>query len=202
MKKNFACLLIPLIVASFAQGQTPTADQSIEMMHKLEPTLPGLIKAAKTQMTSVIPDPAAYEKNLPARDKVVSTKDVDNLKEYGGLSEAYLFADKTDKAEELRSWFAQSAKTILPPDETFTASVNGDFGIYYFDKGDFKKAEPLLVSSMKEFEAHLTPAIYNNLLSDYICLALIRDKQGKKDDAVSYMRKLADLSTQQSQPPK
>jgi hypothetical protein len=203
MKKNLACLLLPLVIASFGQAQTPpTADQCLDIMHKLEPTLPGLIQSAKTQITSMIPDPPGYEKKLPARDKVVSTKDVDNLKEYGGLSEAYLFSDKTDKAEELRSWFTQSAKTVFPPDETFTASVNGDFGIYYFDKKDFKKAEPLLLSSMNQFEAHLTPAIYNNLLSDYICMALIRDKQGKKDDAVSYMRKLADLSAKQQQPAK
>ena len=206
MKKTFSCLLLLTLLvlflsAQFALAQTSrqTTEECLAMARKLEASLPGLIATAKASIHTLVPDPAAYERVLPSMDKVIADKDGRNLKNYGGLSEAYLYAEQPAKAEQIRDSFISGAKKVLPKTDTFVAAINGDFAIYYFDKKDYKKAEPLFMSSIAEFEANPTPAMANNLISDYLCMSLIKDKSGDKESAGMYARKLVALSLKQQQ---
>ncbi len=184
----FSLLLLPLPVLA------QSSEQCLRMVRKMEVSLPSMIEAVKAQLKAMIPDPAAYEKTLPPMDKVSSSKDKVNLRNYGGLSEAFLFSGQKARADELYAFFTRNAKATLGPDETYSAAINGDFAIYHFSHKDYKQAEALFLSSISDFEKNLSPSVYNNLITNYLCMSLIRDKQEKKDEAVSYAKKLIDLS--------
>lgn len=161
------------------------------------PMLPKLLEGAGATIHTFIPDPAAYEKTLPPMDKVVEGKDKLNLKNWGGLAEAYLFAGNKDKAESIYEEFVKASKTVFEPTETYLAAVEGDFGMVYFNEKNYEKAEPLLLDSARLMEANLTYAISNNLISNYLCLSLIRDNQGNKEEAAKYASKLVDIAKRQ-----
>lgn len=206
-KKLVANLLAFSILfgAGPANAQLPkTQEEYVAFCRKLEPVLQQTKSAAEAFMKKIVPDPAAYEKTLPAKAKIVSSKDIINLKNYGGLSEAYLFNNNdVKKAEEIFSWFNSTAPELLPPSDPYRACVEGDFAIYYYTSGQFPKAEAYLLDEIKELEARRTSASANNLISAYICMALIRDKAGKTKEAADYAKKYVDLalSMQQAAPP-
>ncbi len=152
---------------------------------------------AKAELQKVMPDPSAYEKTLPPFDQVVAKKDVQNLKNYGGLSEAYFYQNDLKNGNRLYKQFAPRANTILPPADTFKAGVSGDIGIYYFTHKNYAAAKPLLLESTQSFEKHLNSANANNLVSNYLCLSLIFDKEHKTPTAQNYAKKMADLLARQ-----
>jgi|688.fasta_scaffold490031_2 hypothetical protein len=205
MKKQLVALSAAfqiLLCTGAANAQLPkTADEYIAFARKLEPVMTQAKDAAASFMKKAVPDPAAYEKSLPAKDIIESSKDAANLKNYGGLSEAYLYNNgDVKKAEELFSWFNSLAPKILPKADNYRACVEGDFGIYYFTSGQYAKAEAYLVDEIKELETKRTAASANNLISGYICMALIRDKAGKTKEAADYAKKYVDLALSMQQP--
>lgn len=194
-----------LCFASAVQADLPkTPDEYIAFARKLEPVLTQTKAAAQEFMKKIVPDPAAYEKTLPPKEKVASAKDATNLKNYGGLSEAYLYnTGDVKKAEELFAWFNQLAPNVFSASDPYRACVEGDFAIYYYTSGQYAKAEAYLLDEIKELEVRRTAASSNNLISAYICMALIKDKAGKTKEAAAYAKKYVDLalSMQPSAPP-
>lgn len=198
--KKVAGLSVALVLLMQAMGSAvlaQTGEQCLNLVHKLEPEMPKLIDSAAVTIHNLVPSPEEYEKTLPAMSKVTVGKDRLNLKNWGGLSEAYLFAGKRTKAEALYKSFAQASKTVFEPTDTYLAAVEGDFGMVYFMDKNYAKAEPLLLDSIKSMEANLTYAISNNLISNYICMSLIRDKQGKTKEAANYALKYVELAKKQ-----
>jgi tetratricopeptide (TPR) repeat protein len=161
------------------------------------PMLPKLLEGAGATIHTFIPDPAGYEKTLPPMTKVVADKDKLNLKNWGGLAEAYLFAGNKKAAESIYAEFTKASQTVFDPTETYLAAVEGDFGMVYFNDKDYAKAEPMLLDSARLMEANLTYAISNNLISNYLCLSLIKDSQGKTEEAAKYASKLVDIAKRQ-----
>jgi len=188
-----------------AQTQAPpplTPERCLMLVRSCEPQIPKWMEAGKNTIHALIPDPQAYEKTLPPIEKVVSDKDKLNLKNYGGLSEAYLYSGDEATCQKLYSIFASNAKPILGPDDIFSAGVEGDIGLYYFNKQDYVRAAPFMTEAIAQLESHLTPANSNNLVAAYMCMALIRDKAGDKTEAETYAKKSIDLTLKQRQPMK
>lgn len=192
-------LALSLALAGLLPCKAQSTEDCIKMIRNMEGTLPAMINSVKTLINGLIPNPLAYEKTLPSRDEVVSKKDSLNLRNYGGLSEAFLYADQVAKAEDIYLWFSKSSKQVLPQGETFPAAVTGDFGIYYFNQKNYPKAETLLLRSIADLEANASPSVYNNMITNYLLLALIRDKQGKKEEAAAYTKKMIAITVKQRQ---
>jgi len=172
----------------------PTAEQCLERVKSMESMMPNLMASATAAIHELLKDPVAYEKTLPPMEKVVADKDATNLKNYGGLAEAYFYAGDKVKGEALYAQFKSNSKQIFGPTETFQALVEGDMGLVYFYENNFEKAEPLLLDSMNQLKANLTAAVANNLITDYMCLTLINNKRGNTDDAKKYAKELVDLA--------
>jgi tetratricopeptide (TPR) repeat protein len=135
-----------------------------------------------------------FEKKLPTIEEVLKNKDVMNLKNYGGLSEAYLFKGDEEKAEKLLKSVSEGAKDILPENDNFLAAVKGDFGLAYYLNNKYDKAETYLGDAVNQLEKHYQPSLANNLVASYLCMTIIKDKQGKTDEAKSFAKKLVVLA--------
>lgn len=70
-------------------GFASEADQFARVL-SMKAFLPKMMEAIKAQVHVLMPDPAAYEKTLPAFEKIVADKDRLNLRNYGGLAEAFI----------------------------------------------------------------------------------------------------------------
>jgi hypothetical protein len=177
-------------------------EECLRRVHNIEPMMPKIMEGARAAISAIVPDPDAYEKTLPALDKVVADKDDKALMNIGGLSEAFLYAGNKEKGKKYFSFFCDNADTILGAEHPFPGLVKGDVGLLLFTEDNYKDAEPLLLESLKKLEANPISANSNNLITNYMCLALINDKGGSKDKALSYAKKMVDLSIKQRQPAK
>jgi tetratricopeptide (TPR) repeat protein len=187
-----AAVSIVNYVPALAQSIPP--EECLKKVLALKPLEPAMMEPAKAALHSLIPDPAAYEKTLPPLAKVISSKDSLNLKNYGGLSEAYLYSGNTSKGEGIFSQFSSHASEILGPNDSFSPGVVGDFALYYYFQNDFTKAEPLFLKATNALEKNQAPERMNNLVSDYMCLTFISNKKGNKAEAQKYAKKMVDLS--------
>lgn len=201
MKKALAFVFI-LCLMSGTLAIAQTGDACLDSVKKMKVQLPSMMEGIKKLIHSMMPDPAAYEKTLPPWNKVIADKDLPNFKNYGGLAEAYYYAGDKTNGERLFLPFQAKASTMLEASDNYAAGVIGDIGFLYFEEGDLKHAEPLLLSAIKQIEPHMTPSIANNLITDYLCIACLRDQQGKADDAKKYAKKLVDLAQQMREPQK
>ncbi len=162
--------------------------------------LPRLMETGRASLKALIPDPAAYEKTLRPFEEVIKDKDQLGFKNYGGLAEAYFFAGDREKGQRLYDQFIAHSTEILGPEDNYRAGLEGDLGILYFNEKDYKTAEPFLLRAIKQLEDHLTPAISNNLIANYLCMTIIRDHENNKAEAGAYAKKLMDLVARQRQP--
>lgn len=183
-----------------AKLTTPSPEECLRRVRGFEPTLQRLREGCKSTLAAIIPDPMAYEKTLPPFDKVVADKDLKNLKNYGGLSEAFYYAGNAEKGKELFSQFEKNA-ALLGSDDTFLSLVKGDIGLLFFFDKNYTDAEPMILDSVKNIESHMTAANSNNVLSAYMCLSLIYDKTGKTEKSLEYATKAVDLAIRQRQEP-
>lgn len=176
-----------------------TPELCLARVKEMEPMVMGLRKECESAIRTLIPDPSATEQTLPPLDKVIEDKDAANFKAYGGLSEAFLYLSDKDreKGDKLFARFRANSDTVLGADDPYVALVGGDVGLFYFFEKDYGKAEPLFLDAIRRLEAHLTAKNSNNLVSNYLCMALIRDKEGKEAEAASYSKKLVDLVVKQ-----
>ena len=165
----------------------------------MESMMPNLVAAAKGAIHGLLPDPEAYEKTLPPLDKVVESGDKVQLKNYAGLAEALFYAGDKAKGEAIYAKFKQVSDKVYGPDDVYSALVEGDMGLIYCYEKDYEKAEPLLLYASKRLEENLSAAHANNLVTSYMCLALINDKRGKTEEAKIYAKKLVDLAIKQRQ---
>ncbi len=179
----------------------PTPEECLVRVRSFEPTLMRLKDTCKSTISAIIPDPVAYEKTLPAMDKVIADKDLLNFRNYGGLSEAFYYAGDKAKGKELFSKFEANAATVLGPEDTFAGLVKGDIGLLFFFENNFTDAEKYVVDALNKVEPHLTAANSNNVLSSFMCLALIYDKTGNKEKSLEYAKKAVDLAIKQRQEP-
>ncbi len=184
------------VCPSFAQ----TPDECLVRVRNMEPMLPKIMDSAKAALQALIPDPAAYETALPPFAKVIADKDVNNFKRYGGLAEAYIYAGDKVKGPKLYSDFMAHATEMLGADDTYPAGVEGDVGLFNFNEKNFEDSVGYLLPAIDLIEKHLTPAVSNNLLAYYLCMAIIRDKGDNKAEALSYSKKVVDLAIRQRQP--
>ena len=179
----------------------PSAEECLNRVRGFEPTLLNLRETAKSAITAIIPDPVAYEKTLPPIDKVIADKDAKNLRNFGGLSEAYYFAGNPEKGKVLFTKFETGAKTLLPADDTFPGLVKSDIGLYFFFEKNYAASENYISDALTKLEPHLTAANSNNILSAYMTLSLIYDKSGKKEKALEFAKKAVALAIRQRQEP-
>ena len=175
-------------------GVASEADQFARVL-SMKAFLTKMMEAIKAQVHVLMPDPAAYEKSLPTFEKIVADKDKLNLRNYGGLSEAFILGGDRDHGEKLYSFF--SANRELLADDNYFALVEGDMGLFYYTEGKAAKAEPLLLDSIKQLQSHLTAAVANNLVTDYLCMTLICNEAGRTAEAKEYARKLVELAHKQ-----
>lgn len=175
-----------------------TPEECLVRVKAMEPMLPTLMNGAKVVITGLIPDPHDFEQKLPPFDKVIADKDVKNLKKYGGLAEAYLYGGDEKNGDRLFAIF-KTGRSMLPADDTFPGGVYGDFGFMYFTQKKYSEAEPLLLESMRLYETYPTPYTNNGLVTDYLCLSLIKDQAGDKQAANDYAKKLIDLAIKERQ---
>lgn len=179
----------------------PPPEECLRRVRSFEPTLLKLKETCKSTINAIIPDAAAYEKTLPPIEKVIADKDAKNLRNYGGLSEAFYFNDNAVKGKELFSKFEMNAPEILGAHDTFLGLVKGDIGLYYFFQSDLGTAENYILDAVSKLEPYITAANSNNVLSSYMALAIIYDKSGKNEKALEYATKAVDLSIKQRQAP-
>ncbi len=179
----------------------PTPEECLVRVRSFEPTLMRLKDTCKSTISAIIPDPVAYEKTLPAIDKVIADKDSKNFRNYGGLSEAFYYAGDKAKGKELFSKFEANAVNVLGAEDTFPGLVKGDIGLLFFFENNYADAEEYIVDALKKVEPHLTAANSNNVLSSFMCLALIYDKTGNKEKSLEYAKKAVDLAIRQRQAP-
>ncbi|MBP7861591.1 tetratricopeptide repeat protein [bacterium] len=172
----------------------PSSEACLEKVRGMAETFPKMAEAGKEAVRTMIPDPAEFEKKLPAIEEVLKNKDAMNLKNYGGLSEAYLFKGDEEKAEKLLKSVSEGAKEILPENDNFLAAVKGDFGLAYYLNNKYDKAETYLGDAVSQLEKHYQPALANNLVASYLCMTIIKDKQGKTEEAKGFAKKLVVLA--------
>lgn len=177
----------------------PNSEACLEQVRKMSVNFPKVAEAGKEAVLTMIPDPAAYEQKLPSIDSVLKDKDATNLKNYGGLAEAFLFKGEEEKALSLLKSVQTGSKSILPESDNFIAAVEGDFGLAYYLKDNFVESEKYLSSAVNQIEKFYQPHLANNLIASYLCLAIIKDKQGKTDEAKTWAKKLVVLALKQSQ---
>ncbi len=217
----FACLSVSPAAFSQASSIAPTQSPSISptqaktpqklvapgpeeclvRVRSFEPTLMRLKDTCKSTISAIIPDPVAYEKTLPAIDKVIADKDVKNFRNYGGLSEAFYYNGNATKGKELFSKFETNAVSLLGAEDTFLGLVKGDIGLFFFFENNLPEAEKYIVDALKRVEPHMTASNSNNILSSYMCLTLIYDKTNEKEKALQYAKKAVDLAIKQRQEP-
>ncbi len=203
MRKAALLLSILFLLSTLCPTVAQTPDQCLVKVQSMEPMLPKVINGARASIHEIIPDPPAYEKTLPPLDKVIKDKDVLNFKNYGGLAEAYFFSGNAPEGQRIYTTFATNSTNVLGADDTYAAYVGGDLGILNFIDNKYNDAESYLLPAIKQLESHLTPAITNNLIADYLCMTLIRSKSTKeteKAEASTYAKKLIDLVIKQRQP--
>ncbi|MDR3616876.1 MAG: hypothetical protein P4L53_25185 [Candidatus Obscuribacterales bacterium] len=138
--------------------------------------------------------------NLPSKETVVQTKDVQRFREYSGLSEIYLFNNKISQAEALRSWVVANAAKVLGADDPSPAVLDSDFGLFYYDSGNLARAETLFKETMPRLEAQMSTKpdeVRNNLISVYAGLAEISFNRGKKADARRFLDKINQIAPAQ-----
>lgn len=172
----------------------PSSEACLEKVRGMAETFPKMAEAGKEAVRTMIPDPAEFEKKLPTIAEVLKNKDAMNLKNYGGLSEAYLFKGDEEKAETLLKSVSEGAKNILPENDNFLAAVKGDFGLAYYLNNKYDKAEAYLGDAVTQIEKHYQPSLANNLVASYLCMTIIKDKQGKTDEAKNFAKKLVVLA--------
>ncbi len=163
--------------------------------------MPNIMKSASASVLALLPDPDAYEKTLPPMAKVIATKDKINFKNYGGLAERFFFGGDKARGEKIYNQFKANSKAILGPTDTFQALIEGDMALVYFYEKNYAKAEPMLLNAKNQLEANLTSAVSNNLVTNYMCLSMMYDKQGKTADAKKYAKALVDLAIKQRSKP-
>lgn len=179
----------------------PPPEECLRRVLGFEPTLLKLKETCKSTINAIIPDAIEYEKTLPPIEKVIADKDAKNLRNYGGLSEAFYFNDNAVKGAQLFSKFESNAPEILGAHDTFLGLVKGDIGLYYFFQSDLGTAEKYILDAVSKLEPYITAANSNNVLSSYMALAIIYDKSGKNDKALEYATKAVNLSIKQRQAP-
>ena len=203
MRKAALLLSVLFLLSALCPIFAQTPAECLVRVQGLESMLPKVTNGARATIHEIIPDPTAYEKTLPPLDKVIKDKDKLNFKNYGGLAEAYFFSGNASDGQRIYTVFAANATDVLGPDDTYPAYVGGDLGILNFIDKKYSDAENYLLPAIKQLESHLTPAISNNLIADYLCMALIRTKSAKeteKTEATTYAKKLVDLVNKQRQP--
>lgn len=191
----------PVNTGSVPSLTLPSAEECLTRVRGFEPTLLNLRETAKSAISAIIPDPVAYEKTLPPIEKVISDKDAKNLRNFGGLSEAYYFAGNAAKGKELFAKFESGAKTLIDSSDPFPGLVKGDIGLYYFFEKNYDDAEKYISDALARIEPHMTMANSNNILSSYMTLTLIYDKAGKREKALEYAKKAVALAIKQRQEP-
>lgn len=172
----------------------PSSEACLERVRSMAETFPKMAEAGKEAVRTMIPDPVEFEKKLPTIEDVLKNKDAMNLKNYGGLSEAFLFKGDEEKAEKLLKSVSDGAKEILPENDNFLAAVKGDFGLAYYLNNKYDKAETYLGDAVAQLEKHYQPQLANNLVASYLCMTIIKDKQGKTEEAKGYAKKLVVLA--------
>jgi hypothetical protein len=197
MKSILSLILAIIISCGVATAQT--ADECLTRVKSMEAMMPNLVASAKGAIHGLLPDPEAYAKTLPPIDEVIASGDKVNLKNYGGLSEAFFYAGDKEKGRAIYTKFKANAEKIYGPDDLYCALIEGDMGLVYFYEKDYETAEPFLLYATKRLEENLTAAHANNLVTNYMCLCLINDKRGDVDNAKKYAKQLVDLAIKQRQ---
>jgi len=177
----------------------PSSEACLERVRGMAENFPKMAEAGKEAVRTLIPDPDAFEKKLPTMEDVLKNKDAMNLKNYGGLSEAFLFKGEEEKAEKILKSVCEGAKDILPENDNFLAAVKGDFGLAYYLNNKYDKAELYLGDAVSQLEKHYQPQLANNLVASYLCMTIIKDKQGKTDEAKGFAKKLVVLALKMRQ---
>lgn len=166
------------------------------VLKEMESVLLQSVQDIGNKYKSLVSAPEQYMAKLPSQDEVLQNKDQVNFKNYGGLSEVFLFHDQLKKAQELYDYTARNSATVLGADDPLPGLVSGDFALYYYAKGDYAKAEPLFRQAATTMEkAYVTqPKLKDHLISAYLGLAEVYDKQGKKTEAAHFLGKMIRLS--------
>jgi tetratricopeptide (TPR) repeat protein len=158
----------------------------------------GIAKASARY--KAISDPQSFIASLPSKETVVKTKDAQKFREYGGLSEVYLFNNKVLQAESLRSWVVANAAEVLGADDPNPALIDSDFALFYYDSGNLSRAESLFKETMPLLEAAMSAKpdqVRNNLISVYAGLAEIAFNRGQKEEAQGFINKITQITPAQ-----
>jgi hypothetical protein len=192
------CLSISLTAfVSFSAALAQSADECLKRVRNMEPAIPQIMAGSRTQVVEMIPDAAAYEKKLPPFAEVVAKSDKKSFEKYGLLTQAYLFAGNKKKAESLYAQLKANSKAVLGPKSSYAALVEGNMALVYFFEKNYSRAEPLLLEAIKHLEKHVDGDSTNILITNYMCMAIIRDNGGKTAEAQTYAKKLVDLAVKQ-----
>lgn len=158
----------------------------------MEPEISRTCKEARVSLMDGVSNPAAIAKKLPDFKRVLAIKDVENFKKYGAMCEAYFYAGNLTAGSRLYEQLS-GARGILAPNDTFVAEVACDIGLFYYTQKDFVTAKQYFLSSKDNCKNKLNSKNVNALVSSYICLALIADKEKKTGEAESYARQTMEL---------
>ncbi len=186
-----------------AEVSTPLGAEPIQdtqaVLKEMESVLLQSVVDIGTKYKTLVSQPDEYMAKLPSQEQVLQNKDQVNFKNYGGLSEVFLFHDKVQKAQELYDFTAKNSATVLGADDPLPGLVSGDFALYYYAKGNYAKAEPLFKAAATTMERAWTvqPKLKDHLISAYLGLAEVYDKQGRKTEAADYLGKMIKLSKAQ-----
>src|SRR4051812_32964153 len=105
MRKAALFLSVLFLLSCLCPTHAQSPDECLVRVKGLESMLPKVTNGARATIHELIPDPAAYEKTLPALDKVIKDKDKLNFKNYGGLAEAYFFSGNASDGQRIYTVF-------------------------------------------------------------------------------------------------
>ncbi len=197
MRSLFAALIALVILAkpAIAEGQDlPRLECFDRFRNIIVPNVQKIIDAGKDSLRKSIPDSQAAFKQLPPIQEIIKNKDVQNLKNAGGIAEVLLMDGYKEQAMSLYQPIAENAESILGEKSNYLAYVQGDFGLIHVSKGEFEEAQCYLIPAMKQLEKNYSHDVKNNLLAIYIFLAYIKFKQGDTSLACDYSKNWMDIA--------
>lgn len=157
------------------------------------PEVPKYIERGKGNLKRITPDPLASLKALPPMATVLKTKDVVRFDQLGVLSATLLFAGHREQGEKLIKPYVENAEMMLGKANTYHSQVMSDWGFFLTHLGEYKEAETYLAPSTNQMEMYFASALRDNLSINYLCQTIIKDKDGKTDEAKDFAKKYVEL---------
>lgn len=168
-------------------------DSPMSLVHEVEPNLVELVEQGKKNYQGVFPDPQAAEKQIPTLEKVVEEKNRKGADVYASLSMRYFFSDDFENADRIRKVLIENWDKFPPESLEYLVNMQLFYGVKCLVLKKYESAEAPILWVQDKFENN--PNCKDHPLAPlvYVCMSIVKEKAGKKDEALAYAEKFAKL---------